>query len=85
MLRKIVIFSAVLIVGLIASQDLFITDSEMVETLNADIKNGDLSIVSTVNNKNEILHIPDEYEVLKPIEDVSGLIHYNIGARIHSK
>lgn len=84
MLRKIVIFLAVFMVGMIATQEFSIFDFELIENSNKEI-NGDLSIISVDNTNKEIPHRPVHYERLEPMKNVDGIVHYAIGARVRSK
>lgn len=83
MLRKIVIFFAVFIVGMIASEEFSFFDFETTENSSQEI-NGDLSIFSTHNTNDEISHPPERVEKLEA-KKVNGILHYAIGARISCK
>ncbi|XP_055298548.1 uncharacterized protein LOC129566533 [Sitodiplosis mosellana] len=80
MLRKIVIFFAVFMVGMIASEEFSLLDFETIESSHQEI-NGDLSIISTDNTNDVIPHPPVHYEMVQPLRSVNGILHYAIGAR----
>ena len=85
MLRKIVIFFAAFLVAMIASEELnFSFDYESVENDQQEI-NGDLMIFSTHNTNNEVPHPAIHYEKLSALRNVSGIMHYAIGARVNRK
>lgn len=81
MLRKIVIFFAVFVIGLIASDDLF--TAEFNEVKDSGVKDA-LLIVSSENMNSGIAHKSDNYEDLEQ-RKYGGLMHYSIGARTHGK
>lgn len=85
MLRKFGIFFAAFMIGMIASDEVFSFNFETSEQFQKEI-NGDLSIETVSDNTNdEIPHPPVHFEMLEPVKDVKGLIHYSIGARVRSK
>lgn len=86
MLRKIVIFFAAFMVGMIASEEFFIFDFETIENSSKET-HGDLSITSVDNTNDEIPHRPEHYPTLESVEDedVKGIINYSYGARQRSK
>lgn len=73
MFRQAITFMALCIVGLTRADDF------QVEI------NGNLSIATIINTNNEIPHQQINFEPLKLMTDVEGIIHYSIGARSSSK
>lgn len=71
---------AIFMFGMISSQDFLVPSMDKVEDFSVEV-NGNLTIVSMTNTNNEILHQQIDYEPLKFVEDVEGVIHYSIGAR----
>lgn len=85
MLRKIVICFAVFMVSMIASEEFdFSSDYESFESGQQEI-NGDLMIFSTHNTNNEVPHPAIQFEKLSALRNVSGIMHYGIGARVNRK
>lgn len=84
MFQQAIIYLALLMLGLVSSQDLLLPSMEKVEEFNIEI-DGDLSFESSINTNNEIMHQQIDYEPLKLVKDVEGIIHYSIGARISSE
>lgn len=78
MYRKIVFF---LLIGMIARAEMF----NLASRSRYDQPDSDLAIVLTSNNGDEIEHQPVEFETLKLIKNVDGLLHYSMGARLRSK
>lgn len=84
MFRQAVFFLAVFSFGVISSLDFSVPEMESAEDFRIEM-NGNLSIVSATNTNNEISHQVINYEPLKFVADVEGLIHYAIGARRSSE
>lgn len=74
----------VFLCGLISSQELLLPAIEKTDDFNVEI-NGNLSIQSAINTDNEIAHQQLEYEPLKLVKNVDGILHYSIGARTSSE
>lgn len=83
MLRKIIIFLAVFVVGMIATDD-DIFNSAFFEKSNKNSKD-DLSIISVDDTNDVIPHRPVHYNNLEMVKRVDGVVQYNIGARTRSK
>lgn len=83
MLRKIIIFFAAFLIGMIASEEFFSFDFEAIENSSKEI-NGDMSITSMDNTNDEVPHRPEHYKTLES-EKVNGILKYVIGARVRSK
>lgn len=81
MLRKIVIFFAVFVIGMIVSDDF--STAEFDEVKDSGVKDA-LLIVSSDNMNSGIAHKSDNYEDLEQRE-YGGLIHYTLGARTNGK
>lgn len=80
MFRQAIVYVALFLFGMISSHALLMPTIEKPEDFNIAV-NDNLTIVSVINTNNEILHHKIDYESLKFIEDVEGIIHYTIGAR----
>lgn len=70
--------------GMISSHDLLVPKLEKAEDFNIEI-NGNLSIASVINTDNEIPHQEIDFETLRIVTDVEGIMHYSIGARRSSE
>lgn len=59
------------------------------KNVGSDLKNikvvDDLLIETTSNMSNEIAHQQTEYETLRSMKDVNGVIHYTLGTRTSRK
>lgn len=84
MFRQAIFYLAIFSFGMISTFDSLVPAMEKTEDFSIEI-NGNLSIESASNSNNEISHQQFDYEPLKFITDVEGLIHYSIGARRSSE
>ncbi|XP_031628119.1 uncharacterized protein LOC116343931 [Contarinia nasturtii] len=82
MLRKVVIFMVVFIVGMIASEESFFADYKDANNFDTEIY-GDLLIKSAANTNDEIAHKPEHSHMLES-KSYGKLVHYSIGARVSS-
>lgn len=81
MFRITVIFFAALVVSIIASKDADLNEIKRFDSENIN----DLTFISTHNTNVEISHLPFNYGVFDMTEDVEGILHYSMGARVRSK
>lgn len=76
MFRQAIVILAMVMFAIISGQDLLTPVADKTEDFN-----GNLSINAVINTNNEITHQQIEYEQLKLVENVDGILHYSIGAR----
>lgn len=84
MFRQIVVILATLMVVIISCQDLLTPKVDILPEFNAEV-NGNLSIDALFYTDKEITHQQNDYEPLKMVKNVDGVLHYSIGARSSSE